>query len=150
MFDTQDPIKRSRIMAAIHSKDTSLELWLRSRLHAKGFRYRLHVKKLLGQPDIVFPKYKCVIFINGCFWHMHRCSLFHWPKTRASWWRQKLERNYYRDLTTQDKLREQGWRVLIVWECAIKGKYRVEEIELIRQVAGWIVSGGSLLEIPSP
>ncbi len=150
MPDVHDEKTRSRNMAAVRSKNTCPELWLRFRLHAKGFRYRLHEKKLPGKPDIVLPKYKCVIFVHGCFWHMHRCDKFSWPLTNAYWWRKKLEMNLYRDLLAQDKLRELGWRVLILWECAIRGHRKMPTNELIEQVIEWIQNGGSYLEIPDP
>ncbi len=150
MPDVHDEKTRSRNMAAVRSKHTNPELWLRHRLHAKGFRYRLHEKKLPGRPDIVLPKYNCVIFVHGCFWHMHRCDTFRWPSTNAYWWRNKLELNRYSDLLAQDKVRELGWRVLIFWECAIRGRRKLPINELMEQVIEWIQNGGSYLEIPAP
>lgn len=148
MADVHSKEIRSKNMSAIRAKDTAPELWLRYRLHALGFRYRLHVKDMPGTPDIVMPKYKCVIFVHGCFWHRHQCQLFHWPATRPEWWREKLGRNYHRDLVVQDKLRESGWRVLTVWECAIKGKNKLDEMLLIKEVSEWILNGIPLKEIP--
>ncbi|MBS0971417.1 DNA mismatch endonuclease Vsr [Nissabacter archeti] len=149
MSDIHNTKVRSLNMAAVHSKNTAPELWLRHRLHAAGYRYRIHVKGLPGSPDLVFPKYKCVIFVHGCFWHMHLCSRFSWPINRGEWWKNKIQGNYRRDLQDQDKLRELGWRVLIVWQCAIKGKDRIPEIELLGRVSTWLESGDSLREIPA-
>ncbi|PLR50747.1 very short patch repair endonuclease [Chimaeribacter arupi] len=148
MADVHSKEIRRKNMSAIRAKDTAPELWLRYRLHALGFRYRLHVKDMPGIPDILMPKYKCVIFVHGCFWHRHQCHLFHWPSTRPEWWREKLGKNYYRDLVVQDKLRESGWRVLTVWECAIKGKNKIDEMLLIKEVSEWIINGIPLKEIP--
>ncbi|WP_443255983.1 very short patch repair endonuclease [Xenorhabdus sp. IM139775] len=138
---------RRRLMASIPSKNTIPELWVRKRLHKKGFRYRVHVKSLPGCPDIVLPKYRCVIFIHGCFWHMHLCPFFHWPATRTSWWHKKLETNCYRDLSAQDKLRELRWRVLVIWECAIRGRSRLGEEKLLEIATDFIYNGGPMLDI---
>ncbi|WP_390900496.1 very short patch repair endonuclease [Serratia liquefaciens] len=89
---------RQKIMSLVKTKGTSLELWLRLRLHAHGFRYRLNLNRLPGKPDIVLPKYKYVIFVNGCFWHQHDCRFFQWPKTNQDWWIKKLSTNRKRDL----------------------------------------------------
>ncbi len=129
-------------MAAIRNKNTRPELMLRKQLHAAGFRYRLNVKEMPGKPDIVLPKYKTVIFVHGCFWHLHNCLLFKWPSTRAEWWKVKLMTNRQRDLEAQDKLMELGWRVLVVWECEIKSQ------KLMDLVSGFLLSGELYYEIP--
>lgn len=129
---------RSRNMAAIKGKDTKPEVWLRKHLHARGFRYRLNAKDLPGKPDLVFPKYNAVIFVNGCFWHMHDCPQFKLPKSRTAWWHEKLSKNKTRDQKNIDALTEQGWRVLTLWECAIKGKQRINEDELLNQIIRWL------------
>ena len=77
-----------------------------------------------GKPDLVFPKYRTVVFVHGCFWHGHGCSLFRWPKTRAGFWRTKISRNMERDRTVRSALTAAGWRTVVVWECAVRGKYR--------------------------
>src|SRR5665647_2739708 len=101
---------RSKNMAAIKGKDTKPEMLVRRFLHANGFRYRLHDKKLPGKPDIVLPKYKTVIFVNGCFWHGHKgCSYFVLPKTRAEWWLQKIKGTMERDNAAQISLNVSGW-----------------------------------------
>ena len=150
MIDVHDQATRSRNMAAIKGKNTRTELWLRHRLHSLGFRYRLNVGSLPGKPDLVFPRYKAVIFVHGCFWHMHHCSLFRLPATRTQWWEIKLSKNRQRDLAEQDKLRELGWRVLLVWECAIKGRQKLPEPELLIQISEWLKSGSCYAEIPVP
>ncbi|WP_295818098.1 very short patch repair endonuclease [uncultured Deinococcus sp.] len=133
-------------MSRIRGKDTKPELQLRRLLHAAGLRYRLHGKKLPGSPDLVFPRYRAVVFVHGCFWHRHLCPLFHWPKSREDFWHAKLTRNVERDRQTEARLLEAGWRVLTVWECALRGRLRLPEDEVVRQVRAWLegddVSGG--------
>lgn len=107
-------------MAKIRSKDTKPELWLRRRLHAEGFRYRLHDRKLPGKPDLVFPGRRKVILVNGCFWHGHDCPVgARLPKTNTEFWAEKRRRNQDRDLRQQEELRQLGWRTLVVWECQV-------------------------------
>lgn len=149
MTDVHQKTTRSRNMAAIRSSDTKPEIWVRKRLHAAGFRFRLNVSGMPGRPDIVLRKYRAVIFVNGCFWHKHECALFKWPKSRQEWWRQKLNANHQRDLVVQDKLRECGWRVLTIWECALKGPQKWPEDELVQAIINWPNSGGPLEEIGS-
>ena len=120
MADVHDPATRRRNMAAIRSRDTAPELKLRKELHGLGYRYRLHVKGLPGRPDIVLPRHRAIVFVHGCFFHMHQCHAFKWPKTRAEFWRQKISANAARDKTTEATLVEQGWRVGIVWECSLR------------------------------
>lgn len=111
-------------MAGIASKDTKPEMIIRRGLHALGFRYRLHDRKLPGRPDLVFPGRKAVIFVNGCFWHGHDCRLFRWPATREVFWRAKIGGNIMRDATTRGRLISLGWRVADVWECKLRGRDR--------------------------
>ena len=110
---------RSRNMAAIKGRDTKPEMFVRRALHAAGFRFRLHRRDLPGRPDIVLPKYRTVIFVHGCFWHHHSCDLFVWPKTRAAFWRKKIDTNQDRDRQARRHLIRTGWKVFILWECAI-------------------------------
>jgi DNA mismatch endonuclease, patch repair protein len=93
---------------------------IRKALHGAGFRFRLHDKKLPGKPDIVLPKYRTVLFVNGCFWHGHECSLFKWPKTRTKFWKEKITGNVVRDQKSLAVLRTMGWRTLTIWECEIR------------------------------
>lgn len=136
--DIVDKTTRSRIMASVRAKGSKGENELRRRLFAQGFRFRLHAKNLPGKPDVVFRKYSAVIFVNGCFWHFHGCHRSKLPATRPSWWKKKLERNRARDREVVGKLRELGWRVLIVWECSFRksGINRFQAWEKIAKITG--------------
>ena len=115
------PEQRHRCMAAIKSNDTKPEMLVRRYLHAAGFRYGLHNRKLPGSPDIVLCRLKTVIFVNGCFWHGHEgCRYYRRPKSNVDFWRTKIERNRTRDARDIEALRERGWRVIVVWECELK------------------------------
>ena len=107
-------------MSRIRGKDTKPEELVRKYLFSQGFRYRKYDSRLPGKPDIVLPKYRTVIFVNGCFWHMHDCSGFVWPKSRLDYWRPKLLRNAERDKKNCAELREKGWNVIVIWECQLK------------------------------
>lgn len=111
---------RSRIMAAIRGKDTKPEMVVRRAIHAAGFRYRLHRRDLPGSPDIVLTRLKTVVFVHGCFWHHHSCQGDNWPKTRAAFWRAKIETNIARDRRTRYFLRTAGWHVEVIWECQLQ------------------------------
>ncbi|MBS9718525.1 DNA mismatch endonuclease Vsr [Pseudohalocynthiibacter aestuariivivens] len=149
MADVHDTATRSRNMAAIKGKDTRPELILRSGLHARGFRFRLHHKKLPGKPDLVFPKYRAVLFANGCFWHGHECHLFKWPKSREEFWRTKIGGNVERDQRNAADLQSAGWRIGVVWECALKGKWRRDTGDVIDTVATWLSSDANNLCVES-
>ncbi|MEM5470776.1 very short patch repair endonuclease [Hoeflea sp. AS60] len=125
-------------MAAVKGKNTLPEIFLRQHLHKAGFRYRLHAKGLPGKPDLVFPKRKAVLFIHGCFWHGHGCHRFSWPKTREEFWRKKITGNMERDLRQQNMLRSLGWRVGIVWSCALQGKAKLSPKVIIDECAKWL------------
>jgi DNA mismatch endonuclease (patch repair protein) len=116
--------KRSEVMSRIRGRDTKPELALRSMLHRLGYRFTVNGpcnKSLPGKPDLVLPKYRTVIFVHGCFWHGHEnCSHFRLPKTRRAWWKQKIEGNRARDLRNGLALREAGWHVVTIWECALR------------------------------
>lgn len=123
MADVHDKATRSYNMSRIKSKNTKPEILVRKFLFANGFRYRLNDKKLPGKPDIVLPKYKTVIFVNGCFWHGHKnCKYFKLPKTRTEWWKEKIEGNIKNDIKKHNQLRDAGFRVIVVWECEVKNK----------------------------
>lgn len=123
MADVHDKATRSFNMSRIRSKDTKPEILIRKFLFQNGFRYRLHDAKLPGKPDIVLPKYKTVIFINGCFWHGHEnCKYFKLPKTRTEWWQAKIERNIINDKEKHTLLQQAGYKVIVIWECDIKNK----------------------------
>lgn len=128
MADVMTPEQRSRCMAAIKGKNTKPELIVRKYLFSRGVRFRLYVKSLPGKPDIVLPKYKTVIFVNGCFWHGHEgCRYYRLPKTNVEFWQEKISRNIERDLRTEAELAALGLHVIRVWECEIKSIARREE-----------------------
>lgn len=141
MADIVTPAVRSRMMSGIRSKNTRNEIEIRKALHAAGFRYRLHRRNLPGTPDITLPRYRAVIFIHGCFWHGHNCHLFKWPSTRPEFWTAKIGRNRERDQETRGALLEAGWRWLVVWECAIRGKHKLEFDRLIGNMTAWLKDG---------
>lgn len=119
--DVVDADTRSRMMSGIRGRNTKPEILVRSILHRQGFRFRLHVRELPGKPDIALPRYRAVIFVNGCFWHGHDCPLFRMPRTRQDFWSDKIVRNRANDQKAKDALLAAGWRVGVVWECAIRG-----------------------------
>ena len=125
------PCTRSEQMRHIKSQDTSIELVLRKRLWHMGYRYRKNYKGLPGSPDIVLTKYKTVVFVNGCFWHHHDCGRFVWPSSNAEYWYNKINRNVERDTQNTTLLAEQGWQVLIIWECQLKKKVAEENLQLL-------------------
>ena len=147
MADIVDRDTRSRMMAGIRGKNTRPELLIRSGLHGLGFRFRLHRRDLPGNPDIVLPRYRACVFVNGCFWHGHDCHLFKWPRTRPQFWRQKIGRNQAKDRESRHQLRDQGWRTLCIWECALKGKTRLPSDCLLKEIEGWMLSGPAELDI---
>jgi DNA mismatch endonuclease (patch repair protein) len=125
-------------MAGIGPVNTKPELIIRRGLHALGYRYRVHFRELPGKPDLVFPSRRAVIFVHGCFWHGHDCPLFRWPTTQPEFWRTKITGNIARDRTTAELLVSQGWRVLNVWECALKGRSRLAPSEVIGLCAAFL------------
>ena len=130
MADKMTPEQRHFCMASIRGKNTRPEILVRKFLFAHGFRFRIHVKKLPGTPDIVLLKYRTVIFVNGCFWHGHKnCSFYSKPKSNVDFWEQKIERNIKRDLENRIKLRDMGWHVIQFWECQLKPKVREENLQ---------------------
>lgn len=122
MTDVMTRAQRSRNMSRIRGKDTGIEMRVRRALHALGYRYRLHVRDLPGRPDIVLPKYRTVIFVNGCFWHSHGCRLSVKPSTRAAFWERKLHATVERDRANHKDLERRGWNVIDVWECELGTK----------------------------
>src|SRR5437868_6188407 len=129
MTDTFSKSERSRIMAAVKSRDTTPELVVRRMAHQLGYRYRLHVRSMPGAPDLVFPRLRKVINVHGCFWHMHDCGACRVPSSRRRYWVGKLQRNAERDVQTLRALRRAGWRVLLIWECQTRG----DEIARLRR-----------------
>lgn len=147
MADTVSPEVRSRMMSGIRGKNTKPEWLVRRALHARGFRYRLHVRGLAGHPDLVLPRYHAVIFVHGCFWHGHEgCKYFRLPATRTSFWEGKISRNCSNDIRHQASLLETGWRVATVWECALRVT-NCDPEAVADTLALWIRGGGPTLEI---
>lgn len=140
MVDVVDAATRSRMMSGIRGRNTKPEILIRRLLHRRGFRFRLDVRELPGRPDIVLPRYRAAIFVHGCFWHGHDCPLFKWPQTRPEFWREKIARNRANDAKALAALAAQGWRIAIVWECAIRGADR-DVGALIEQLDTWLRSG---------
>lgn len=124
MPDVLTSEQRRLNMSRIRGRDTKSEMAIRRGLHARGLRFRLHRKDLPGRPDLVFPRHRAIVFVHGCFWHGHDCPMFRWPQTRKEFWRRKISQNLERDSIALSRLRDQGWRVLTVWECALKGSRR--------------------------
>lgn len=135
MADNHTPEVRSYNMSHIRSKDTIPEEKLRKYLFSQGFRYRKNVASLPGKPDIVLSKYRTVIFVHGCFWHMHDCGRFHWPATNQEYWEPKILRNVERDQQTFKQLEALGWKVIVVWECELKNKVFSDTVDrLVKQL----------------
>ncbi|TPL38891.1 very short patch repair endonuclease [Mesorhizobium sp. B2-4-6] len=147
MADIVTPEIRSQMMAGIRGKNTKPELVLRRGLHAAGFRFRLHDRSLPGNPDIVFPRYRAVLFAHGCFWHGHDCHLFKWPSSRPDFWRTKIHRNREVDARVTASLQQAGWRQGIVWECALKGRTRLPIEAVLAECVSWLQSDVPLFEI---
>lgn len=121
-------------MSQIKGKNTKPELLVRKFLFANGFRYRLHHRTLPGTPDIILPKYKTVVMVNGCFWHGHKgCDHFVLPKTKTEWWLNKIKTNQKRDQLTNIKLNVLGWKVITIWECELKKKKLEKRLEGVKQ-----------------
>lgn len=132
MADVHTPEQRSYNMSRIRGKNTKPEELVRKYLFSQGFRYRKNDTRLPGKPDIVLPKYKTVIFVNGCFWHAHEgCKCFVWPKNNADFWKKKIESNVLRDANNYQRLKALGWKVLTVWECELKPVVREKTLEEI-------------------
>lgn len=141
MADVVSKKTRSRMMSGIRGKDTRPELMIRSALHRHGFRFRLHYGQLPGKPDLVFPKYSAVVLINGCFWHGHDCHLFKWPSTREEFWHQKITSNQVRDARNSAEYKKRGWKSMVIWECALKGRTRLDPDDVVEIVASWLKFG---------
>ena len=135
MADVHTPEQRRYNMSRIHGKNTKPEELVRKYLFSQGFRYRKNDARLPGKPDIVLPKYKTVIFVNGCFWHAHeRCKYFVWPKSNTDFWRKKIESNVLRDKNNSELLAAMGWRVITIWECELKKNIVQETLEQVVQL----------------
>lgn len=144
MADVHNKEQRRKNMRAIKSADTSIEVRVRKMLWHAGYRYRLNVKSLPGTPDIYLPKYRAAIQINGCLWHGHYCPQFVLPKTRTEFWKDKISGNVQRDLRNISESRQQNVRVLLIWECAIRGNGRLEPNYLLKLISRWLPTDDSL------
>jgi DNA mismatch endonuclease (patch repair protein) len=145
--DVVSPATRSRMMAGIRGKNTRPEMLIRQGLHRLGYRFRLHAAELPGKPDLILPKYRAVIFVQGCFWHGHDCHLFKWPKTRSEWWQDKIRRTRKRDEDIRILISKLGWRQALVWECSLKGRTRRNIEEILASLSHWLNSQEEELEI---
>ncbi|MCT4023959.1 very short patch repair endonuclease [Elizabethkingia anophelis] len=136
MTDVHSKEVRSFNMSRIKGKDTKPELLVRKFLFSEGFRYRLHDKKLPGKPDVILPKYKTVIFVNGCFWHGHQdCKYFVLPKTRTEWWLNKINTTIANDRKVVESLQNDGWKTIVIWECELKKEKSENTLsELIKKI----------------
>lgn len=148
MTDVVDAATRSRMMASIKSKNTKPEIAVRKGLHRTGLRFRLDGSALPGRPDLILAKHRVVIFVHGCFWHAHSCDAFHLPTNNAIFWKQKLEANVIRDRKRVAELHALNWRVLVIWECAIKINIKKKMPDLFLLANDWIINSKSIyLEI---
>lgn len=134
-------------MARIRGRDTKPELLVRRALHARGFRYRLHAKELPGRPDMVFPRRRAVILVHGCFWHGHDCPLFRLPGSRREFWEAKITGNRARDGVVLARLRELGWRALLVWECGFRGPGQLGLDVVVDRCESWLCSDEAAGEV---
>lgn len=134
-------------MSGIRGRDTRIEVAVRKALFARGFRYRLNVRRLPGRPDLVLPRYNAAVFIHGCYWHGHDCGLFRLPSTNREFWQTKINSNRERDLRNAAALRAAGWRVAIVWECALRGRGEDAVCKVARDLARWLAGQRRSIEI---
>lgn len=138
MADVLTSEQRQLNMSRIRGKDTKPEMVIRRGLHSQGLRYRLHDPVLPGRPDLVFTKHRAVIFVHGCFWHNHGCALSTLPKTRTDFWQKKFAENAGRDRTSIQRLVTDGWRVMVIWECALRGPHRWVAEEVLNCAVNFI------------
>lgn len=131
MADNHTKEQRSKNMSHIRSTNSKPEERVRKYLFSRGLRYRKNVRSLPGCPDLVFKKYKTAVFVNGCFWHHHDCGRFVWPKSNKEYWHKKIDRNVERDKQNTLLLQEQGWQVLVIWECQLKKDVAEESLDLL-------------------
>jgi len=134
-------------MRGIRGKNTRPEIAVRRLLHAAGFRFRIHDPKLPGKPDIVLKRHRAVVLVHGCFWHGHSCPFYRLPRTRPGFWSAKIGRNRTNDARTVAALRKLGWRVAVVWECALKGRLRLEPERVAARLARWVERGSPSLVV---
>jgi DNA mismatch endonuclease (patch repair protein) len=146
-MDTVDPQTRSKIMASVGQKNTGAEWVLRRALHRIGLRYRLHDRSLPGSPDLVFSRKRAVVFVHGCFWHSHGCYRSTVPKSQCEFWSEKFRANRSRDERNRVSLLASGWRVVTVWECALRGKAAKPPAVIADSVKTFLDSSEKVVEI---
>jgi len=146
MNDVVDPGTRSKMMRGIKSKNSKPEVNLRTALHLLGFRFRIHRKDLPGRPDIVFPMYRAVVFVHGCFWHRHGCHLTATPKSNSAFWEAKFRANVLRDARQFRALVEGGWRVAVIWECELR---KAGAGVVAERLGRWLTSDSVYVHIPA-
>jgi len=147
MADIVSPEVRSRMMSGIRCKNTRPEIAIRKEMHRRGYRYRLHAKELPGKPDFIFPRFRAVVFVHGCFWHGHACPLFKLPSTRTEFWQSKIERNKANDDKASAALLASGWRIAIVWECSLKKKKENGVVTVADALQKWLDGEGLSVEL---
>jgi len=147
MADVHNPATRSKNMRAIGTRDTAIEKRLAALLSASGFAFTVQDATLPGRPDFVLQDYRCIIFTHGCFWHHHHCELFKVPATRTEFWLEKIGKNVERDKRDLTRLCEQGWRVMVIWECALRGKRKLSDAALTERLEEWICGGDGSAQI---
>ena len=147
MADVLTPAQRRLNMSRVRDRDTKPEMLLRRALHARGLRFRLHRRDLPGRPDLVFSRYRTCLLVHGCFWHGHNCVLFQWPATRQAFWADKIAGNRRRDRETLKRLLDAEWRILVVWECALRGPGRRDFSAAIDECVSFITGSSAQAEI---
>jgi len=147
MADVVNALVRSRMMAGIRGRNTRPEIAVRHGLHRCGFRYALHSPCLPGKPDIVLSRHRAIVLVHGCFWHGHDCHLFRWPGSRPEFWKQKILRNRARDAEVTAALASAGWRILVIWECALKGRHQRSIEDVVARASAWIKGKNRMREI---
>ena len=146
-MDVLTPQQRRYNMSRIRGRDTRPELLLRKGVHAAGLRYRLHARELPGRPDLVFPRHRAVLLVNGCFWHGHDCALFRMPATNHEFWETKIAANRARDRRNLLALCQADWRVLVVWECSLKGRSRRPLEDILSETSAFVRGNERFKEI---
>lgn len=149
MADVHDPQTRSKNMRAIKNRGTAIEKKVGELLLQSGFTYREQVQDLPGKPDFVIDNYKAIVFVHGCFWHHHDCHLFKVPATRTDFWIEKIQKNVLNDQRVMQNLSSSGWRILIVWECCLKGRLKLSEVEIAARLEEWLCASSYHAEIDS-
>lgn len=147
MADVHSAATRSKNMRAIRTQDTAIELRVAALLEQRGFTFHAQDKTLPGKPDFVVPAHQAILLVHGCFWHHHHCYLFKTPATRTQFWLDKIDGNVTRDTRDREALREQGWKVLVVWECALRGKLRLDDRAIGDRLEEWLFTIDGAAEI---